>query len=169
MEKSTNIFTKIISGGQTGADLGGLLAGRELGIPTGGTAPKGFRTESGAAPWLRDFGLAEDASMAYTRRTTRNVMDASGTVIFGNISSIGSAVTLRLCNNAGKPVLVIPWPHPHDRTREDEIERFRLWCVQHSITVLNVAGNRESRNLGIWRAVRRFLVEAYMGKASQGE
>lgn len=33
------MVTKIISGGQTGADMGGLLAGELLHIPTGGTCP----------------------------------------------------------------------------------------------------------------------------------
>lgn len=36
---------KIISGGQTGADMGGLEAAREYGFPTGGYAPKGWMTE----------------------------------------------------------------------------------------------------------------------------
>jgi len=37
----------VISGGQTGADRGGLIAAKELGIPTGGTAPLGYKTEAG--------------------------------------------------------------------------------------------------------------------------
>jgi hypothetical protein len=35
----------IISGGQTGADQGGLFAAEILKIKTGGYAPKGYRTE----------------------------------------------------------------------------------------------------------------------------
>ncbi|HME98544.1 MAG TPA: putative molybdenum carrier protein, partial [Terriglobia bacterium] len=51
---------KIISGGQTGADMGGLLAARELGIETGGMAPKGWLTENGPEEvLLRSFGLSE--------------------------------------------------------------------------------------------------------------
>ena len=42
----------IISGGQTGADQGGLLAARKSGIQTGGWCPLGWRTELGPAPWL---------------------------------------------------------------------------------------------------------------------
>ena len=37
--------SKIISGGQTGADMGGLLAAKDLGIRTGGWMPKGWLTE----------------------------------------------------------------------------------------------------------------------------
>ena len=38
---------KIISGGQTGADKGGLIAAKKANIKTGGIAPKGFMTEAG--------------------------------------------------------------------------------------------------------------------------
>lgn len=40
----------IISGGQTGADQGGLDAGKALGLKTGGLMPKGWRTEAGPRP-----------------------------------------------------------------------------------------------------------------------
>ena len=48
---------KIISGGQTGVDQAALRAAKACGIPTGGWAPKGWRTEDGPAPWLADLGL----------------------------------------------------------------------------------------------------------------
>lgn len=44
----------VLSGGQTGADLGGLRAARACGIPTGGWAPRGWLTEVG---WLVEYGL----------------------------------------------------------------------------------------------------------------
>ena len=60
---------KIISGGQAGADQGGLLGARDAGLPTGSTAPKGWRTEDDPAPWLVDFGLVESKSPSYAART----------------------------------------------------------------------------------------------------
>lgn len=50
---------KIVTGGQTGADQGALLAARAAGIATGGWAPLGWMTEDGPAPWLADFRLIE--------------------------------------------------------------------------------------------------------------
>ena len=51
-------LTKIISGGQTGADMGALLAARDLGMESGGVAPKGWRTEDGPQETLLlSFGL----------------------------------------------------------------------------------------------------------------
>ena len=49
------MIKKIISGGQTGADQIGLEVALSLGIPTGGTAPKGFITETGPNYKLRDI------------------------------------------------------------------------------------------------------------------
>ena len=48
-------LTKIISGGQTGADYGALLAAHALGLETGGWAPKGWRTEDGPKPVTRQL------------------------------------------------------------------------------------------------------------------
>ena len=52
--------TQIISGGQTGADQGALRAALDLGISTGGVAPKGYKTETGphqVLPYV--YGLPE--------------------------------------------------------------------------------------------------------------
>ena len=42
------MIKKIISGGQSGADLAGLKAAIKLGIETGGFIPKNYRTENGS-------------------------------------------------------------------------------------------------------------------------
>jgi hypothetical protein len=44
------MITKIISGGQTGADRAALDAAIECGVPHGGWIPKGRRTENGQLP-----------------------------------------------------------------------------------------------------------------------
>lgn len=89
---------KIISGGQTGVDQAALRAAKACGIPTGGWAPKGFRTEAGPAPWLADFGLREHASADYPVRTRANCRDAGLTLILITRESElarGTALTLR--------------------------------------------------------------------------
>lgn len=42
------MIEKVISGGQTGADVGGVLAARLHHIKTGGWMPKGWKTLNGA-------------------------------------------------------------------------------------------------------------------------
>src|SRR3546814_18536091 len=81
----------VISGGQTGADQGGLLGARDAGVRTGGTVPKGCRTEDGAASWLAEFGLVEGQGKSYSARTRANAAAADGTVNSGNNLSTGQA------------------------------------------------------------------------------
>lgn len=149
------ILQKIISGGQTGADQGALKAALSLGLKTGGWMPKGFRTEDGPRPDLaKRYGLVEHSSSTYPPRTLSNVMASDGTLIFGNPYSPGCRLTRRYTLNQ-TPCYMITWP---DDLLTDECFFFRYWLVDFKIKVLNVAGNRESKNPGIGEAVRQFLV-----------
>lgn len=142
------MLRKIISGGQTGADRGGLEAGRALGLETGGWAPRGYLTDNGPDPSLKDFGLLEHRSPLYPPRTYANAKDSDGTVWFGGVSA-GFRCTLEGCHRAGKPFLENP--------TQSEL---RDWLQLNCIRILNVAGNRESRSPGIRGRVKKFLVEA---------
>lgn len=151
-------LTKIISGGQTGADQGGLEAGKILGLQTSGTAPKGFKTEMGKDWRLGvNYGLVESSYINYPPRTRQNVQDSDGTVIFGNIDSPGSKLTLRLCKELNKPYCLLGTGNitiEVDKAKDDLLTWLGIWDIK----VLNVAGNRESTNPGIQNAVRDFLV-----------
>jgi len=141
---------KIISGGQTGADLGGLEAGKELGLETGGWAPKGWLTEKGPQrKLLESYGLKEYTEFGYPARTKRNVMDADLTLIFGRMSGAGSKLTEYYCQRFGKPYAVNPL-----------VGHIHKLIEKYNVKILNVAGNRESRNPGIQERVRKLLVEA---------
>lgn len=149
----------VISGGQTGADQGGLLGARDAGLRTGGTAPKGWRTEDGAAPWLAEFGLVEGRRASYSARTRANIEAADGTVIFGNHLSKGSALTERYCTELGKPLLRIPFGRAH-ADLEGAARQLADWLGHHAIKVLNVAGNRESGNPGIRDYVHQVILHS---------
>ena len=139
---------KIISGGQTGADMGGLLAAKELGIETGGTAASRYLTEKGSNYELfNEYGLTCFGS--YHERTWENVKDSEATIIFGHTSSPGSKLTIRCCTTQGKPLLINP--------NEKELAEF---LQEHQVKILNIAGNRESKSPGIEQSVKEFLVEA---------
>lgn len=149
------LLTKIISGGQTGADQGALRAALSLHLQTGGWAPKGWRTETGPQPSLADYGLIEHSSASYPGRTLTNAIASDGTLWFGNQSSPGGHVTLRSAANARKPVYVFAWPKV-TITEADNL--FLDWMIHNKIIVLNVAGNRESTNPGIGEAVEQYLL-----------
>jgi hypothetical protein len=128
--------TKIISGGQTGIDRMGLEVARDLGYETGGTAPKGFKTEKGNDPSLAEFGLIANNSDNYKVRTEKNVKDSDGTVLFGNMKSPGSEETIMLLKIYRKPYIENP-----------TASELRDWLNENNIEVLNVAGNRGSKIL----------------------
>ena len=140
---------KIISGGQTGADIGGLVAGKLLGLKTGGTAPKGWITEDGPNYLLGFmYGLSEGPP-GYRERTKINIADSDATLILGNVNSPGSKLTLETCEEQGKLYLVNPEPL-----------ELTAWLENYDIRVLNVAGNRESKNPGIGVRTIQLLSQA---------
>jgi hypothetical protein len=145
---------KIISGGQTGADMGALAAARELGFPTGGTAPQGWWTEEGPQEaLLRSFGLRECDQPGYPARTRQNVMDSDATLLVGSCDSGGSALTYDIVKQVQKPVFRV------ETDSRPDIEQLRHWIERHHIRVLNVAGNRESMSPGIFEFTRQLLLE----------
>lgn len=147
------LLTKIISGGQTGADQGGLDAAIYLGIETGGYIPKGRRTEKGPMPieQFKKYNLTEHFSRKYTLRTALNVRDSDGIVLFGNMYSPGSATTINICRSLAKPYIENP-------------DKYELvsWIAKNHIKCLNVAGNRESVNPGIRDRVFNILVSTLL-------
>eukprot|EP01119_Soliformovum_irregulare_P004445 TRINITY_DN15449_c0_g1_i2.p1 TRINITY_DN15449_c0_g1~~TRINITY_DN15449_c0_g1_i2.p1 ORF type:complete len:100 (-),score=8.00 TRINITY_DN15449_c0_g1_i2:86-385(-) len=73
---------KIISGGQTGADRGGLIAGKNLGIQTGGYMPKGFKCDDDdGARVQQEFGMLESHG-GYKSRDVLNVNDCDAMIAF---------------------------------------------------------------------------------------
>ena len=149
------MLTKIISGGQTGADQGALHGARLAGLETGGAAPKGYWTENGGEPdLLGGYGLIETVSTGYPPRTRINVMNSDGTLIFGDPSSAGSRLTERLCLNFEKPYQTIHWPY----LATPPVLPIKQWMEIYNIKTLNVAGNRESKNPGIHEATSRFII-----------
>ena len=148
---------KIISGGQTGADQGGLAAGFHLKLETGGWMPKGFRTDTGPFKHAQLLGMREHSSYSYPPRTKLNVRESDGTLLFGNLNSPGTKLTKSTCVYEKRPFFEVHWqsgkPLP-------SVSRFRYWLAEEEIQVLNVAGNRESKMPGIAKAVFDFLVLA---------
>lgn len=144
----------IISGGQTGADIAGLVAGRACGLPTTGWAPKGWRTENGSQPLLGStFNLLEHTSSGYEKRTADNAAASDVTLIFStNPNSAGTKLTQKECLNADKGFIVIS--DFGKQSQADTLTYLRLM----EPSVINIAGNRESVSPGISARVKQFLV-----------
>jgi hypothetical protein len=73
------VLKKIISGGQTSADLAVLDAAIKLGVPHDGWIPKGRTTETGTLP--ETYHLRELATDNYLECIKQNVKESKGTLI----------------------------------------------------------------------------------------
>ncbi len=145
--------SKIVSGGQTGADRAGLDAAQELGFECGGYVPKGRLAEDGRVP--ERFPVVECDSEDYPVRTELNVAESDATLIlhYGTLKG-GSLLTRGLCRKRGKPELSL------DLERLAEEEALLLaesFLKDHRPLVLNVAGPRESSCLGTHARSLAFL------------
>jgi hypothetical protein len=148
---------KIISGGQTGADRGGLDAAIELGVPHGGCCPKGRRAEDGRIPGR--YKLEEAPSPAYRVRTERNVLAADGTLVFtfGEPGG-GSALTIELARRHAKPVLHLDLKRLSPAEAATQVRR---WVEAEGVAILNVAGSREGKASGIRNLVWEIMKLAF--------
>ncbi|HJR89467.1 MAG TPA: putative molybdenum carrier protein [Aeromicrobium sp.] len=145
--------SRIVSGGQTGADRGALDAAIELGIDYGGWCPVGG--------WAEDFPeppglLAVYPNLTPTEepepsvRTRLNVRDSDATLIVwdGRGPSPGTQLTIEAARDLGRPTLVTP----------GDADDVQLWLEDLDPgVVLNVAGPRESTRPGTYARTLELL------------
>jgi hypothetical protein len=143
-------LTKIISGGQTGADRAGLDAAMELNIPIGGWCPKGRKAEDG--PIVEKYPLQETTLGDYRVRTEKNVKESDGTIIFtiGKPTG-GTALTVKKAKALDKPHMVIDLDDDYD------FDAVKGWLVDNNIEVLNIAGPRGSKFPDVYDRVKGYL------------
>lgn len=151
-------IARIISGGQTGADRGGLDAAIELGVPHGGYCPKGRIAEDGPIP--EKYLLQETATTNYPDRTALNVKTADLTLVFvhAHVLDGGSKLTVNLADKFRKPY----WIHSRIGASDTiagithSMEDVYRFCQRPII--INVAGNRESKSPGLQAYVKNVML-----------
>lgn len=154
---------QIISGGQTGADLGGLRAAVALGIPTGGVAPDNFWNERHPkdVEFLLKCKLTQNAvrgTAGLRMRTESNIRNSEATLIFMDVNSSGSLQTIGKCEALKKPYKLLR-PTYNDKTDPVGVLVAQDFLQKVRPRILNIAGNRESKAPGIEARVEQFLVE----------
>lgn len=150
------LLSRIISGGQTGADRAALDIAIANNIPYGGWCPKGG--------WAEDFPdppgllaayphLRETSSRQPAQRTEWNVRDSDATLILltGDIAhSPGTRYARHVAKELGRPFRVIsPLDDPTDT---------RVW-IEKTLHggALNVAGPRGSTEPELYSQAKAFL------------
>ena len=144
----------VISGGQTGVDIGALKAAQAAALKTGGWMPRGWLTEDGPHPEYAElYRMLECPIGGYPARTEMNIGNADATLILaGDVLSPGTRLTVQSCRKVGKPFEIFD---PTFVTVQDVLQ----WLP--AVEVLNVAGNRESKSPGIEAWTVRFLGEVF--------
>ena len=91
----------------------------------------------------------------YRQRTRQNVLDSDGTLVvnLGDLDG-GSLQTQRFAELHGKPCLVI---QAEEKLLRASAEQTLAWLRANRIMTLNVAGPRESKRPGIYRATLNLL------------
>ena len=149
-EITTLTGLKIISGGQTGADRAALDFAIKHQIAVGGWCPKGRRAEDGIID--KRYPLSETNSRSYPIRTLKNIETSEGTlIIYLQKFDAGTGLTLKLCKKLNKPHLVVKLSESANK------HTLLNWINENKISVLNVAGPRESSENGIYKDVFRYL------------
>lgn len=144
------LIAKLISGGQTGVDRAALDVALAGGVQIGGWCPKGRLAEDGIIPII--YPLQETPSPHYYQRTQWNVRDADGTLILTcNEPTGGTALTIHTAQRFHKPYRVI------DLTTNPDPRDVASWISHTGMTVLNVAGPRESTYPGIYQKAFHWL------------
>ena len=143
---------RVISGGQTGVDRAALDTAIALGIDHGGWCPRGRLSEDGRI--ADHYQLVETASPDYWVRTEQNVIDSDGTLILYRLAlSGGTELTYRLAIKHTRPHLLVDLEDQPDPADASE------WIRANNISILNVAGPRESSASGIAQQAQHFLAQ----------
>ena len=134
-------------------DRGALSAALAAGIDAGGWCPKGRRAEDGTIPDV--FPVQERESADYADRTKANARDSDATLILTHNPELsgGTKLTRTFAENLRKPHL---WADPAGDLSV-EVRRVADWVEAEEVSVLNVAGPRESGEPGIQRQAEEFV------------
>lgn len=151
----------VVSGGQPGAELGGLRAARSCGLATAGVMPFRCKVDGKCRPDVAmEFGLTQ-ATRPWTTRTVKsNVRNSDFVAWFGDPLGWRFRTVCREADKRGIRVLAIdsrsdPVPPFVEAAWKDYMET-PLWSAYNVM----VAGSRESKAEGIQAAVEEYLVTA---------
>ncbi len=151
------MITKVISGGQSGADQGARNAAKKLGIPCGGRIPEGRPPGAGPLPYA--YTPHEMPAQRALTAIEKNILESDGTLILthGKLTG-GSLLTKKLCKRHKKP-----WLHKDltEKWYSDVSSEIHAWVIEKDIEVLNVAGPRADKDPLIYESTL-YVVEAVL-------
>lgn len=149
------MIKKLISNGQPGAARAALDWAIAHGIPHGGHCPKHRKVLDGKLD--QRYELTESGDLKDTGSKEANVRESDGTVVFTLEKELQgyARIAYDLAKKHGKPSLHMAG------TSEQTGRDLARFIEVNDIRVLNVAGSRESEELGIYLVVEDTLNEAF--------
>jgi len=147
------MISKIISGGQTGADRAALDVAIRLGMDHGGWVPRGRKAEDGTIP--SRYRVKETSTPRYAERTERNILESDATLIVsrGPLTG-GSRLTWVLAVHHDKTCLHVDLEGTSPCSAAPKV---REWVSKHNVKTLNVAGPRASHDARVYGLVTELL------------
>lgn len=140
------MITKIISGGQSGAERAALDAAIRLAVPHGGSIPKGRLVEDG--PLSGSYCLVEIPTDSIVESAKKNVLDSDGTLIFSRGKLVADErMNQKLAQKHHKPCLHIDLSTKSVSLFAKDIHG---WVIENRISVLNISGSKESQTPQIY-------------------
>lgn len=144
----------IISGGQTGVDRAAHDFAMKKGILCTGWCPKGRSAEDGVIP--PKYPLIETEDEAHETRTEANVRDSDGTLILVNASpDEGTMYSMEMAYKHEKPFYM------HDISKDIMPDIIAHWLRKFNVTLLHIAGPKESHSPGIHDAAMSILEQLF--------
>jgi len=137
---------KIISGGETGVEIGALVGARRTAIPTGGCSVRNFNTEKGSQRDVlkNTFNLVEHPSPFCKDRTIENIVNSDASLIITTtLNSERTGLAIRTCSKKKKPFIII------DPDQEPVTPKIMLFLNTNKPCTLNITGSKESHSPGI--------------------
>lgn len=150
------------SGAQEGVDIAALRAAKELGIPTGGWMPKGFKTTDGPKTEYADLYNLKELNGSYQARTYKNVEDSDATLIIAHkFDSPGTICTKKAIDFYKKPHFLVYVFDPESFVTHENDTPYEAakWLFYYQIKCVNVAGNREQIAPGIENWAYRYVTK----------
>ena len=136
----------------------------------GDMSPRGRKAEDGRID--ERYNLVELSTSWHPARTRRNIEESDGTVIFSleRLLSGGTKLTWEHANKLSKPVLHIYNARKERILNQDslrlEIKALTDFLCSNKVEILNVAGPRESKKLGVY-AYADYVAFSYRSGSSE--